>query len=204
VSYAAVLRIPGAPRAVIAATVARLSYGTLPLTLLLTVRSATGSLGAAGAADGTLGLATSTLRIPVPPPTAPPDHVVQLRSLLTALAVTLVAAALTGPFPALGALVLLAGLAVAPIYVVAFLAVDLLAGPRVRTEATTWVATAANLGSAVGAAFAGRLIERTSPGTAVLTAAAVIVLAVIALNGRAGLADEPARPDVGDIPVSKR
>ena len=56
VSYAVVLRIPGAPRTFIAATLARLSYGTLSLSLLLTVKAATGSFSVAGAAVGVFGI----------------------------------------------------------------------------------------------------------------------------------------------------
>lgn len=55
-NYLAVLRIPGVPAAFTAAVLARLSYGSVSLSLLLTVRRATGSFGAAGAALATFSL----------------------------------------------------------------------------------------------------------------------------------------------------
>lgn len=60
VGYRAVLRLPGAPRAFAAATLGRLSYGTLALSLLLAVQDATGSYLAAGTALGAFGV-TSVL-----------------------------------------------------------------------------------------------------------------------------------------------
>lgn len=56
VTYRAVLRLPGAPRAFTAAVIGRLSYGILPLSLLVTVQSASGSYAPAGAAIGVFGL----------------------------------------------------------------------------------------------------------------------------------------------------
>lgn len=56
VSYAVVLRTPGAPRTFTAATLARLSYGTLSLSLRLTVQAATDSFAVSGAAVGVLGI----------------------------------------------------------------------------------------------------------------------------------------------------
>lgn len=60
VGYRAVLRLPGAPRAFAAATLGRLSYGTLSLSLLLAVQGATGSYLVAGTALGVFGV-TSVL-----------------------------------------------------------------------------------------------------------------------------------------------
>ena len=55
-SYAQLLRAPGAASAFAAATLARLSYATISLALLLLVQAATGSFGAAGAALGAFGV----------------------------------------------------------------------------------------------------------------------------------------------------
>ena len=55
-SYAQLLRAPGAASAFAAATLARLSYATISLALLLLVQSATGSFAAAGAALGAFGV----------------------------------------------------------------------------------------------------------------------------------------------------
>lgn len=56
VGYRAVLRLPGVPRAFAAATLGRLSYGTLSLSLLLAVQQATGSYLVAGTALGAFGV----------------------------------------------------------------------------------------------------------------------------------------------------
>ncbi|MEO3849269.1 MFS transporter [Streptomyces sp. B8F3] len=60
-SYAAVLRIPHASRTFGAALLGRLSYGMVPLSLLLSVRDATGSYAAAGAAMACFGATSVTL-----------------------------------------------------------------------------------------------------------------------------------------------
>lgn len=56
VTYAAVLRRPGATRAFAAATLSRLSYGTVALALLLTIQRATSSFGVAGSVVAAFGL----------------------------------------------------------------------------------------------------------------------------------------------------
>jgi len=60
-SYAAVLRIPHASRTFGAALLGRLSYGMVSLSLLLSVREATGSYAAAGAALACFGATSVTL-----------------------------------------------------------------------------------------------------------------------------------------------
>ncbi|MFD9128256.1 MFS transporter, partial [Kitasatospora sp. NPDC059571] len=59
--YRAVLALPRARLPFAAALVARLSYGVLPLPLLLALRDGTGSYAAAGAATGLFGLAAALL-----------------------------------------------------------------------------------------------------------------------------------------------
>ncbi|OPC81790.1 hypothetical protein B4N89_13350 [Embleya scabrispora] len=63
-SYAAVLRLPHARRAFGAAMLGRLSYGTIPLSLLLAVKSGTGSYAVAGTVMALFG-ATSVLLSPM-------------------------------------------------------------------------------------------------------------------------------------------
>ena len=105
----------------------------------------------------------------------------QLLALLTVLATGTAVAGLVPTLPALGAVLALTGLAVAPCFVVAYLAADLLTDPDMRTEATTWVATASNLGGAAGAAAAGYVIDRTSADIALLSAGAALAVFAAAL-----------------------
>ncbi|NEB76956.1 MFS transporter, partial [Streptomyces sp. SID14478] len=62
--YAAVLRTPYALRTFGAALLGRLSYGTVPLSLMLATKDATGSYAVAGAAMALFG-ATSVLLSPL-------------------------------------------------------------------------------------------------------------------------------------------
>lgn len=66
--------------------------------------------------------------------------------------------------PGLLPVLALAGAAAAPLWVLAYTAADEEVDPAARTEASTWVTTSANLGSAAGTALAGVLVAGT--GTA--------------------------------------
>ena len=99
--------------------------------------------------------------------------------LLALLAAGLLAASAASGLPALGLIMGVAGLAIAPLYVVAYLAADELSGPGPATEAGTWINVAANAGSALGAATAGIITDRAGPSPAFLLAG--VVLAVTAL-----------------------
>lgn len=57
-SYAALLRVPHARRTFGAALLGRLSYGTVSLSLMLAVKSATGSYTVAGTAMALFGAAS--------------------------------------------------------------------------------------------------------------------------------------------------
>lgn len=106
---------------------------------------------------------------------------IQLAGLVGASALGLLLVAGAPTLPLLGVALLLSGLVDAPTFVVAYLAADALAGERDRTEATTWVNTAANTGLALGAAAAGAVIDRASTGIA-------LVLGAVVLAGAAGAA----------------
>lgn len=65
-SYATVLRTPHAARTFGAALLGRLSYGIVPLAMLLAIKDATGSYSAAGGAMALFGVASVLLSPPVP------------------------------------------------------------------------------------------------------------------------------------------
>jgi len=61
--------------------------------------------------------------------------------------------------PAMGALMLLAGLAIAPATAVEYVLIDRLAPPGTSTEAFGWVITATVLGSGIGSALGGAVVN---------------------------------------------
>jgi len=86
----------------------------------------------------------------------------QLLAVMSVLGAGTVAAALVPSLPGLAVVLALTGAAIAPAFVVAYVLADRLVDASVRTETSTWVTTAANVGGAAGAAVAGLLIERLS------------------------------------------
>lgn len=77
---------------------------------------------------------------------------------------------------ALGTLMAVMGLAIAPLFVVSYLAADELAPEHQQTEASTWVNTANNPGSAAGASVAGLLIDRASTSVGFAVGAVILGL----------------------------
>ncbi|WP_158688125.1 MULTISPECIES: MFS transporter [Actinomycetes] len=96
------------------------------------------------------------------------------------------AAGLIGSTPVLVVGIGLAGGFIAPLLIVGYLAADARTDPRVRTEASSWINTAVNLGAAAGSGLMGATTETTAPGTAlaICTAAAAFVLLLSASRRR--------------------
>ena len=103
----------------------------------------------------------------------------QLRGLLAVLAAGLAIAAIAPGLVVLAAAMAVTGLAVAPLFVVTYLATDELAAPHQRAEASTWINTGNNVGFAVGSALAGVLVDRDTPGSVFGVAAAVLLAGVV-------------------------
>ena len=101
-----------------------------------------------------------------------------LGGLIAVLAAGLLAASFATNLLVLGVVMGAAGVAVAPLFVVSYLAADNVTPPHQRTEASTWINTANNLGSSAGSALAGLLIQRTTPSHGFL--AGGVLLAVVA------------------------
>ena len=113
--------------------------------------------------------------------------------LLGVLAAGAVAVGLAPTLWVVAGVLFLMGMAIAPLFVVAFVAADVLVTDGSRTEATTWVATAGNMGGSAGAAAAGFVVDHFSPRLALFLGAAVMVLALPALvGGQARPAGPPA------------
>ena len=102
----------------------------------------------------------------------------QLAALLSMLAVGVALAAWVPNLVVLGAVLALTGLALAPAYVVAYVAVDDLVPDTGRTAATTWINTANNIGSSAGAATAGPVVDQLGASTSLFVGAIVVILSV--------------------------
>ena len=89
-------------------------------------------------------------------------HSTHLAGLVAVLAIGVAISAAVTSLTALGTLMAVIGLAIAPLFVVSYLAADDLVPEHRQTEASTWVNTANNIGSAAGACVAGLLIDRAS------------------------------------------
>jgi predicted MFS family arabinose efflux permease len=87
-------------------------------------------------------------------------HWTHLGGLIAVLAIGIAISAAVTSLTALGTLMAVIGLAIAPLFVVSYLAADELVPEHQQTEASTWVNTANNIGSAAGACVAGLLIDR--------------------------------------------
>jgi predicted MFS family arabinose efflux permease len=116
-----------------------------------------------------------------------------LGAVLVALAaghLALVPAA--GSLVALGAVLFLAGAAIAPTYAAVYAMVDRAAPAGTVTEAFAWLGTAVAVGAAAGAAAAGMAADQAGPATALALAGAAG--AVAAVTAIARFQTLPARP----------
>ncbi|GAB3368399.1 putative MFS family arabinose efflux permease [Amycolatopsis echigonensis] len=104
----------------------------------------------------------------------------QLLILGAALVGISATAGLIGSTPVLVIGIGAAGGFIAPLLIVGYLAADARTDPSARTEASSWINTAVNLGAAAGSGLLGAATETTAPGTAlaICTAAAAFVLLV--------------------------
>lgn len=104
--------------------------------------------------------------------------------LLAVLGAGLLAAAAAPGLLALGAVMSVAGMAIAPLYVIAYLAADDLAPAGHGTEAGTWINVAANAGSALGAAAAGVITDAAGPSPAFLGAGVLLMATAVGARWR--------------------
>lgn len=121
-------------------------------------------------------------------------HSSQLLALLAVLATGTAAAGFATSLPTLALTLALIGLCVAPTFVVAYVLADELVDAHVRTETSTWVATASNLGGAAGAVTAGLLVEHASARAAFLLGGLTLAgLTLILTVRRPGRHRDPLR-----------
>jgi MFS family permease len=119
---------------------------------------------------------------------APADPARRARLLLIVLAVADAPLALATHPGVLAALLLLAGVAIAPTFACIFGMLDGIAPPGTVTEAYGWLTTGITAGVACGAALGGQLAERASPSAALAVAGlATAAAALLAWAGRGTL-----------------
>ncbi|MFB7382167.1 MFS transporter [Kitasatospora purpeofusca] len=207
--YRAVLGAPHAGRTFAAALLGRLSYGVVPLALLLTVREATGSYSAAGGAMALFALA-SVLLSPVraglvdrhgPRRVLPPMAVLYGALLLAVVAAT----ARPGTAPAaVGALVVAAGACTPPLGpVMRTFWRRLLPDPVLLRRAFSLDGVAEELLFVTGPLLVGLLLPLVGPGGAVAVGAGLLLagaLLLVASPVAAGGPDAPGEADGADDP----
>jgi predicted MFS family arabinose efflux permease len=85
-----------------------------------------------------------------------------------------------GSVVAMGAVLLVAGAAIAPTYATVFAMVDQAAPAGTATEAFAWLNTAIAVGASAGAAAAGLVVDHAGPAAAFALAGAAGAVAVLA------------------------
>lgn len=123
---------------------------------------------------------------------------VRLGMLLAAFAAGSAAAAAATNLVVLGVVLAMTGLALAPALVTSYLMAEGLSHASQRTEATTWVNNAVNIGAGLGAATAGFVVENMAPRVSFLIGAAILLpplLVLLANRRRLARADEHTETD---------
>jgi MFS family permease len=114
--------------------------------------------------------------------------------LLAVLALACAPMALTDSLLALGAVIALVGLVMAPLESSAYLLAAELAPPGTLTESGTWMTTAINVTGAAGLAVAGALVDRIGVSATLAVACACVATGLlVALTGRERLGAAPYR-----------
>ncbi|OXM68495.1 MFS transporter [Amycolatopsis vastitatis] len=117
----------------------------------------------------------------------------QLARLIAFLGVGMAFASMTTSLIVIGISLAIAGLAIAPLFVVSYVAADDLAPENQGTEAGSWVNTANNLGSALGASAAGLIVDNARAQWGFLAGAVALLLTVAVVRlSRKSLDTTPA------------
>jgi MFS family permease len=165
-------------RVVVAAVFATAVGLSLTYTTVAATAAAQGRIGAAGYVEAAIGLGSVLGGFLWGRRTHSARRSAQFAGLIVPLACGMLVAALTTNLLVLGVVLAVAGLTIAPLFVVSYVAADALAAEHHRTEASTWVNTANNLGSAAGATIAGVLADHVHTRWGFLSAATLLALAV--------------------------
>ncbi|WP_210430778.1 MFS transporter [Streptomyces physcomitrii] len=187
-TYRQVLRVPHAARAMAGALLGRLSYGTVPLSLLLAVREASGSYAVAGTAMalfGLAGVALSPARAAVIDRRGPARPLTALALCYALLLGLLTAAAVGGGVPdaALVALAAAAGAGTPPLGpVMRALWSRLAPDPELLQRAYSLDSVAEELLYVLGPLLVGLLVAFASPAAGLALSAVLVLVGTLALT----------------------
>jgi MFS family permease len=157
-----------------------MTFGTLEVALPAFAQSH-GSAGAAGVLLGTVAFGSAAGGVWYGARVWRRDPADLLLVFAIPFAVGLVPLALARSIPVMLALLLLAGLSIAPTAAASFALIDRLAPMGTVTEAFTWLSTGVIAGFAVGGAVSGVLVEKVSIDAALLATASFAALAAAGL-----------------------
>jgi MFS family permease len=182
---AGALASPGVRTLLIAQACVGISFGAIEVSVVAFAEHAhaRGAIGPLLAAWGLSSLLGGALAVRSGAPRDPIRRLVALLAVLAATDALLIAA--SGPL-ALGALLVAAGLAIAPAFAVVYNLAGDIAREGTVTEAFTWLATGIGAGLAAGSAAGGALAASGGAGAGFLAAAAGAALAALVTRTRAG------------------
>jgi predicted MFS family arabinose efflux permease len=103
----------------------------------------------------------------------------QMIGLLLVMAAGVAGSVITPGLLVLGVVMALVGTAVAPVLVLSYLSADRLYHQTGGSEATTWINTAANAGTAVGYGLTGLAVDRIGSAPPMLAGAAVLLATIV-------------------------
>jgi predicted MFS family arabinose efflux permease len=172
------LRRPGFPVLLAVVLTTSLGLGAIDVTIAAravqdhNAAAAGYVLAALGLGSALGGLLWGKLRVPVRPS-------VQMAGLLLMMAAGVAGSVIAPDLFALGVVMALTGTAIAPVLVLSYLSADRLNGQLGGSEATTWINTAGNAGTAAGYALTGLAVDRVGSGPPMLAGAAVLLSTIV-------------------------
>lgn len=200
-SYATVLRTPHAARTFGAALLGRLSYGVVPLSLLLAIKDATGSYSAAGGAMALFGAASVALspaRAALIDRYGPRRVLPPMAGLYAALLAVLALATWSPGAPSLvlGALTVAVGACTPPLGpVMRTLWSSLVPDRELLQRAYSLDGVAEELLYVTGPLLVGLIVRAGRPAAGVLAGAVLVFVGAVALVSSPAVSREHARPE---------
>jgi MFS family permease len=179
------MALPGVRTLVVLAVTLGMSFGALEVAIAAFAEDS-GHTGATGILLGAWALGSLIAGLVAArrgPAADPVDELIRLHVLLTGCNALLI---LTPGLIGLGVLLLIAGVAIAPLFAVLYRLLAEVADEDSVTEAYSWELTGITAGVAIGSAVAGALASSAGPREAFAAAAAATAAGALASRARAG------------------